>query len=81
MNGWVILALYILGIPLWMLIEKKYFPFEEGDYHIEFDGAHEITPEIWKCDVVARAGIWPICLAATIMLLPFKLLDILFEKL
>lgn len=81
MIGWIILAIYILIIPLWIFVEKKFFPFKEGDYTIEFDGAHEITPEIWQCDVEARAVLWPICVAVIIVLLPFKLLDIIFERL
>lgn len=81
MIGWIILAIYILIIPLWIWIEKRFFPFKEGDYTIEFDGAHEITPEIWQCDVEARAALWPICVAVIIVLLPFKLLNVIFEKL
>ena len=81
MIGWIILVIYILVIPLWIWVEKRFFPFEEGDYHIDFDGAHEITPEIWQCDVETRAALWPICVAFIIVLLPFKLLDIIFERL
>lgn len=81
MCGWVLLAIYIIGIPIWIFVEKKFFPFEEGNYKIEFDGAHEITPEVWKCDVEARAVIWPLCLVVIIMLLPCKLIDIIFEML
>ena len=81
MIDWIILAIYILVIPLWIWMEKRFFPFREGDYTIEYDGPHEITPEIWQCDVEARSVLWPLCLAVFIILLPFKLLDILFEKL
>ena len=62
-------------------MEKRFFPFQEGDYTIEYDGAHEITPEIWQCKVEARASLWPICVAVIIVSLPFKLLDIIFERL
>lgn len=62
-------------------MEKRFFPWEEGDYTIEFDGAHEITPELWRIEVGARAILWPLCLAAIIILFPFKLLDIIIEKL
>ena len=81
MIGWIILVIYILIIPLWMWMEKRFFPFKEGDYTIEFDGAHEITPEMWQCDVETRAMLWPLCLVVIIILLPFKLIDIIFEKL
>lgn len=81
MYGWILLAIYIIGIPIWIFVEKKFFPFKDGDYTIEFDGAHEITPEIWQCDVEARAGLWPLCLAIIIILFPCKLIDIIFEKL
>ena len=81
MYGWILLAIYIIGIPIWIFVEKKFFPFKDGDYTIEFDGAHEITPEIWQCDVEARAALWPLCLAIIIILFPCKLIDIIFEKL
>ena len=77
--GWFILFLYILGIPCWIWIEKKYFPFREGDYHIEFDGAHEITPDIWKTEVCARAGLWPLCVLFIIVLSPISVIDKLFD--
>lgn len=79
MIGWILLTVYIVGIPCWIWIEKRFFPWKEGDYTIDFDGAHEITPEVWQCDVCARAGLWPLVLAFIIVLLPFKLIDILFE--
>lgn len=81
MTGLIILVVYILGVPAWMWIEKIFFPYKEGDYTIDYDGAHEITPEIWKCDAEARACIWPICLAAIITILPIVLFDKIFEKL
>lgn len=81
MIGWILLAVYIVGIPIWICAEKRFAPFQEGDYTIEFDGAHEITPEIWQCDVEARAALWPICVAVIIVLLPLKLIDIIFDYL
>ena len=80
MIGWIILAIYIVGIPCWIWFEKKFWPFEEGDYHIEFDGAHEITPEVWKCDVCARAGLWPLCIAVFVVMSPIILIDKLFDS-
>lgn len=77
----ILIAIYIVGIIVWMKIEKKYFPYEEGDYTIEFDGAHEITPEIYDSNVQARAIIWPLCLCLIIVLLPFKLINIIYNKL
>lgn len=77
--GWIALAVYIIVIPVWVWMEKKFFPYQEGGYHIEWDGVHEITPEVWKCDVLARAAIWPFCVAIVVILIPIKLLDDLFE--
>lgn len=81
MIGWILLVVYILGIPCWIWMEKRFFPFQEGDYTIEYDGAHEITPEVWRCNVCARAAIWPLCVACIIALLPAVIIDRLFEKL
>lgn len=81
MYGWILLAIYIVGIPIWIFVEKRFFPFKDGDYTVDFDGAHKITPEMWKCYVEARAVLWPLCLAIIIILLPCMLIDIIFEKL
>ena len=81
MIGWTLLAIYIVGIPVWIWAEKKFAPFEEGDYTIEFDGAHEITPDIWKSRVCARAALWPICIAVIVALFPIVLIDKIFELL
>ena len=81
MIGWILLAVYILGIPCWILMEKQFFPFQDGEYTIEYDGVHEITPEVWKCDVCGRAPIWPLCVAFIVILLPIAVIDRLFDKL
>lgn len=81
MIGWILIAVYIIGIPCWIWMEKRFSPFQEGDYTIEYDGAHEITPEVWRCDVCTRAGLWPLCIVAIVVLLPVVVIDKLFEKL
>lgn len=80
-TGIVLLSIYIIGIPIWMLIEKKYFPYKKGEYTIEFDGAHEITPDIHKVRAVTRSALWPMCAAVVIVLSPLALLLALYEKL
>ena len=64
-----------------MKIEKKYFPYKEGEYTIEFDGPHEITPEIHNDNAVCRSVLWPLCLCIIIAVLPIKLLQIIYNKL
>lgn len=78
---WILLAVYVLGVPCWIWMEKRFLPFQEGDYTIDFDGAHEITPEMWKSNVCARAFIWPVCIAFAVILLPVVAIDKLFDKL
>ena len=80
MLGWILLAVYVIGIPIWMWVEKKFFPFEEGEYRIEFDGPHEVTPELWQIEVISRSFMWPIVLAFIIIIFPMRLADKLFEK-
>ena len=77
----ILIVIYIVGIIIWMKIEKKYFPYKEGEYTIEFDGAHEITPEIHDDNAMCRSVLWPLYLAIIIVLLPFKLVDIIYNKL
>lgn len=64
-----------------MKVEKKYFPYQEGDYTFEYGEAIEITPEMHDCDAQARAVLWPLCLCFIIVLLPLKLIDIIYNKL
>lgn len=81
MIGWILLAVYFIGIPCWIWMEKRVSPFKEGDYTIEYDEAHEITPEVWRYEVCAHASLWPLCIVAIVVLLPVVAIDKLFEKL
>lgn len=81
MTGWILLVVYILGIPCWIWMEKRFFPFQKGDYTLDYDRVDEITPEVWKYHVCARASFWPLCLAVVIILLPVVIIDKLFDKL
>lgn len=76
-----VLVLYIVGIFIWMKIEKIFFPYKEGEYTIEWWGAEEITEDIHKGRAVCRSVLWPLCFAFIIMMLPIVLLDKIFEKL
>lgn len=71
---------YIVGIIVWMRVEKKFFPYEEGEYTIEFDGAHEITEEMHNVKAIERSIIWPICLSFILVFLPIRALIWLFCK-
>ena len=73
--------LYIVGIFMWMLIEKKFLPYEKGEYTIELWGAEEITEDIHNVRAVCRSILWPLCLAFIIMMLPVVLLNKIFENL
>lgn len=77
----ILIVIYIVGIIVWMKIEKKYFPYEEGEYTIEFDGANEITPEMHDDNVKARTILWPLFLFFIIGLIPFKLINIIYHRL
>lgn len=76
-----LLVIYLVGIVVWMLVEKKFNPYEEGEYKIEFDGAHEVTPEMHDDDAICRSVLWPLCLAFIIALLPFTIAIWLYNKL
>ena len=71
---------YIVGIVVWMRVEKRFFPYEDGEYTIEFDGAHEITEEIHNDRAIGRSIIWPFCLFAILLLLPMRALIWLFYR-
>lgn len=73
--------LYIVGIFMWMIVEKIFFPYEEGEYTLEWWGAEEITEDIHNGRAVCRSVLWPLCLAFIIMMLPVVLLNKIFEKL
>lgn len=77
----ILIAIYIIGVIIWMKIEKKYFPYEEGEYTIEFDGAHEITPEIHDDNAICRSILWPLFLVIIIVLFPIVLIQMIYHKL
>lgn len=77
----LIIVIYIIGLLIWIAIEKKCFPYKEGDYTIEFDGAHEITPEMHESNAIARSILWPICLVFIVALLPVIIIRIIFKNL
>lgn len=77
----LLIVLYIVGIFIWMLIEKNFFPYEEGEYTIEWWGAEEITEDIHKGRAICRSILQPLCLAFIIMMIPVVLLNKIFEKL
>ena len=64
-----------------MKIEDKYFPYKEGDYTIEFDGAHKITPEIHEGNIMCRSTLWPLMLTIILALLPIVLIHKIYNKL
>ena len=74
-----LLVAYIVGIFVWMLVEKRFFPYEEGEYTIEFDGAHEITPDMHKDRSICRSILWPLCLAFIIVMLPLVALEKIYD--
>lgn len=77
----ILLAVYILGIPYWIWMEKRFFPFQEGDCAFDFCEIYEITLETWRCDVCTRAFLWPLCVAFIIIILPIIVINKLFDKL
>ena len=80
MIGIILSIVYILGILCHIWIEKKFFPFEEGDYELDWDGPHEETEEMWKAKVCTRALLWPIVLAFVVVMLPIVIVDIIIDK-
>ena len=76
----LLIAGYIVGIVVWMKIEKKYFPYEEGEYTMEYDGAHEITEEMHNNRSIERSILWPLCVSVILVFLPIKAIIWLFDK-
>ena len=77
----ILIVIYIIGVIIWIKIEKKYFPYEEGEYTIEFDGAHEMTPEIHDDNAMCRSALWPLVLTVILVLLPVVLIQKIYDKL
>lgn len=76
----LLVLIYIIGLLIWIKIEKKYFPYKEGDYTIEFDGAHEITSEEHNANAKIRSILWPLFLCIVIVFLFVKLINIVNDK-
>lgn len=66
----LIIVIYVVGVLVWMKLEKRYNPWEEGEYHLEFDGAHLIDPELHNEESVMRSVLWPLCLVFLVVLSP-----------
>jgi len=77
----LLILIYIIGLLIWIKIEKKYLPYKKGDYTIEQGEIIEITPEMHKCDAIVRSILWPICLAFTIITLLLMIINIIYKKL
>lgn len=80
MTWFLYIMIYILGAIIWYLIEKKFFPYEEGYYKIEFDGAHEQTIDMQRDDRMARCILWPLTAGFMLTILPIVLLTRVFKK-
>ena len=78
------LIIYVVGLVISAMVLPKLMPYEEGMWRIEYGEAHLISEEEYKSDNVVRVLLWPLLLAALIILLPFRLLislcDMFYDK-
>ncbi len=75
-----LLILYVIGVPCWVWFEKKFLPWNDGDYCFDDNGeVYEETREMWMDEVCARAILWPLCLCAIIIMIPFMLVEKIFD--
>ena len=79
--GMILLIIYVIGIIISLFIFKKYLPYEEGEYTIEFDGAYPVTKDMHDNDNILRAIIWPLIVAFLIAFSPIMILKYLYNKL
>jgi hypothetical protein len=77
----ILLITYVIGIIISLFIFKKYLPYEEGEYTIEFDGVHPVTKDMHDVDNVMRAIIWPLIVCFLIAMSPMIILRYLYGKL
>lgn len=70
------MILYVIGIPCWVWLEKKFLPWNDGDYCFDDNGeAYEEIREMWRDEVCTRAILWPLYLCAIIIMIPFMLVE------
>ena len=80
-TGIILLIIYVIGVIIFLFIFKKYLPYKEGEYRIEFDGAFPVTEDMHNDDNILRAIIWPLIVALLIALSPIVILKYLYNKL
>lgn len=77
----ILLIIYVIGVIIFLLVFKKYLPYKEGEYRIDFDGAFPVTEDMHNDDNILRAIIWPLIVALLIALSPIVILKYLYNKL
>ena len=80
MNIFIGILIYLVGAVIWYFVERKWFPYQEGEYTIDFDGAHELTIPMQRDNRLCRVLLWPLPLAAFVILSPIALIARIFEK-
>lgn len=74
------MILYVIGVPCWVWFEKKFLAWNDGDYCFDDNGeAYEETHEMWRDEVCTRAILWPVCLCIIIIMIPFMLVEKIFD--
>lgn len=67
--------IYIIGFVIAAVLMPMICPYKDGSFKIIDGYAVPISREEWKIDNAARAFVWPIALAAVILLLPCVLIS------
>lgn len=80
-TGIILLIIYVIGVIIFLFVFKKYLPYKEGEYRLEFYGMHPVTEDMHDDDNIVRAVTWPIIVALLISLSPIVLLKHLYNKL
>lgn len=80
MELYIGIAVYAIGFVAWYFIERRFFPYEEGAFSIDFDGPHEQTIDMQRDDRLMHCILWPLFACVFIVLGPLALLTRIFEK-
>ena len=78
--GWILLAIYIIGIFICAWLFPRIFPYQEGYWEYDCGEFFPVDEDLHKIHIEETVILWPIVLVFCIFLLPMKLITKLVDK-
>ena len=73
------IAIYFIGLIICTIIFPKIFPYKEDNWEVIHGYVIKEDKYSYEIDIKSMIALWPIVICFMIILLPIKLIDIIFE--